>query len=219
MSPRAPADGQAAVETVGIVVVVVLALAAATAWLVAEARPPDRAPAVVEHVSRPLGFPDSVRYWALPAVPYGQEGADEPIGDVLRALGGGSAAAWRGYLHHRREWNRAYRRALWEQLAERVREGVRDPSTLAPDPALSTPEGLARAVVSRGRRTIAYVRHLRALPAAERARALRDDSARFMAGATLDALEITIRRGAMRARLPRGPRPPAPAPSPDDPRP
>jgi hypothetical protein len=204
--------GQAAVETVGLVVVLLLALAATTAWLVHEARPPDRPPQVVPHVARPLGFPDSIRYWALPAVPYGQEGADEPIGDVLRAIGGGGASAWDEYWYQRREWNRVFRRALWEGLTARARAVADDPSSLRPDPATLTPQGLARAVVSRGRRTVAYVEHLRSLPPEERWRALRTDSAEFMAAASLDALEFSVRRGAVRVGAPRTPAPGAPRP-------
>lgn len=204
--------GQAAVETVGVVVVLVLALAATTTWLVRQARPPDRPPQVVAHVARPLGFPDSIPYWALPAVPYGQEGADEPIGDVLRAVGRGGAGAWDEYWYQRREWNRVFRRALWEGLKARARAVADDPATLLPDPAVLTPQGLARAVVSQGRRTVAYVEHLRSLPPEERWRALRTDSAEFMAAASLDALELSVRRGATRVGAPRPAAPAAPRP-------
>ena len=108
--------------------------------------------------------------------------------------------------------NRAFRRALWEGIQARARAIRDDPAALLPDPTSMTPRGLARAVVAQGRRTSAYVRHLRSLPPDERWRTLRTDSAVFMAGASLDALEYSLRRGATRVATPRPPGAPAPAP-------
>src|SRR5687768_16516936 len=102
------AGGQAAVEMVGIVIAVAMAIAATTLWLQGAMGPPDRPPDVIGHASRPLSIPDSIRYWALPAVPYGEEGADAPVGDALRGFGRGARTATRAWLAGRREFSGAY---------------------------------------------------------------------------------------------------------------
>src|SRR5512145_2647778 len=90
---RAAQRGQAAVETVGIAVLVALLLSAAAAWMVREVRPPDRPPPLVEAVAQPLTRPPGALEAMYPltrgfTAPRGRD--DEPIGRVLRAIGRGA---------------------------------------------------------------------------------------------------------------------------------
>lgn len=179
---RAHTSGQAAVETVGILVAIVLAVAATTTWLVANARPPGRPPEVVAHVARPLGFPDSVRYWALPAVPYGQEGAGEPIGDLLRGLRGPEGSWWRAYLRSRWEWDKA----LARRLAHLALEVVSDPGAAASRPS----------VLERAPGLPAYIRHLRSLPRDRMWAELHRDTADLSGDLVFEGLRLLLRRKA-----------------------
>ncbi len=207
--------GQAAVETVGIVTAVVLALAATTVWLVGAARPPDRPPDVIGQVSRPLGFPDGLRYWALPAVPHGQEGADEPIGDALRGFGRGTVTATRAYLRGRQEFSGAYSRRLRERLSDVLADPLGDGGL--PELDVLTPGGALRRVLRDGAAARDYVRRLRALPRDELGRTILRDAGTFAADATVEVLQALARRRAARVGRPptgRRPAPPRDAPQP-----
>lgn len=204
--------GQAAVETVGLVVAAVLALAATAAWLAASAGPPDRPPDVVGAVARPLSFPDGVRYWALPAVPLGREGADEPIGDALRGAGRHGREAVATYLEGRSRFSGAYNRRLRERLGDVLRDPLGVPAL--PEADLLTPRGLARRALEDVDAIAGYAARLRAASPGERARMLLDDGGAFAADATIEVL-----RGLARRRVAEARRPPPPPPPPDAPRP
>lgn len=205
------ARGQAAVETVGIVTAVVLALAATTVWLVGHARAPDRPPDVIGQASRPLGFPDSIRYWALPAVPYGQEGADEPIGDALRGFGRGARAATGAWLSGRREFSRAYNRRMWERLRDVIRDPLGDPGL--PEFDVLTPSGAIRRALRDGDELWDYIDRVRHLPRDELTLTLMRDGGTLAADMTVEVLQALARRRVARAVRPR---PPAERPVPGD---
>lgn len=206
------ADGQAAVEMVGIVIALAIAIAATTVWLQGAMAPPGEPPDVIGHASRPLGFPDSIRYWALPAVPYGEEGADEPIGDALRGLGRGARTATGAYLAGRREFSGAYNR----RLAERLRDLVHDPlgAPTIPELDILTPGGLARRALARGGAAYDYVQRLRRMPPDERTRTVLRDAGEAAADATIEALQALARRRVGQAGRRPAPRPPAPRDTP-----
>ncbi len=204
--------GQAAVETVGIVIALAIAIAATTVWLQGAVTPPDHPPDVIGHASRPLGFPDGIRYWALPAVPYGEEGADEPIGDVLRGAGSRARSATRAYLAGRREFSGAYNR----RLVERLRDLVRDPLGPPTVPGLDvlTPGGLARRALARGGDAYDYVQRLRRMPPGERTRTVLRDAGTAAADATIEGLQALARRRVGQGARRPAPRPPAPRDAP-----
>lgn len=205
----ARARGQAAVETVGLVVLLALVATAAAAWLAASARPPERPPDVVAHVTRPLRVPDGP-VW--PSLPVGVAPRAEPIGDVLRAAGRTAAGAGRGYWAARREFNRAYR----ARLRERGGEVLEDPlGGLATPPTDDLgPAALVRRALRDARSAGEYVRRLRALPREERVATLMRDAGTWTADVTVDAVQALLRRRAGRARASRRPDPPTDAPAP-----
>ena len=89
---RRAQGGQATVETVGVTVMVALLLAAVSAWLVREVRPPARAPAFIEAVATPLArdpAPFEFRYPLPRPFEMARGRDDEPIGRALRAAGRG----------------------------------------------------------------------------------------------------------------------------------
>jgi hypothetical protein len=207
------ARGQATVETVGIAVAVVLAVAATTTWLLAAVRPPDRPPDVVAQVARPLGFPDGIRYWALPSVPLGEEGAQEPIGDILRSAGRVLHTGVRGYGVARTEFDRGFRRRLGERLREIADDPLGTPTI--PDAELFTPEGLARVALARGGEFVAYVERVRRLPREQVVPTVAGDMGELAADALVEAGRSLLRRRIADAgrRHPRPPDPPPGAPA------
>ena len=99
---RGAQRGQAAVESIGIAVLVALLLAAVSTWLVREVRPPERPPALIEAAAAPLTrdpAPFDYRYPLPPPafeMPRGR--GDEPIGRVLRAAAACASHEFRGAI-------------------------------------------------------------------------------------------------------------------------
>ena len=124
---RGAQRGQAAVESIGIAVLVALLLAAVSAWLVREVRPPERPPALIEAVRGPADAgPGPLRLPLPPAappfeMPRGRD--DEPIGRVLRAAAGGARDAI--VLAVEMRYRFAY--GFGMRLAERTRQFLDDP--------------------------------------------------------------------------------------------
>ena len=192
--------GQAAVEWIGVATMVAVLLAAATAWLVREARPPARPPAFIEAVSKPLVRDPAPFEWRYPLprpfdLPRGRD--DEPIGRVLRAagrgLGQGIVVAW----EVRQEFNRAF----GERLRQRGLEFLRDPvGALVEAPLagrLSARSSLRRALLNAGA-LWDYARELRTMPAREAALRAAHDAGTLGADLAVEALEARAMRGASR---------------------
>lgn len=199
--------GQAAVETVGIGVLVALLLAAVSAWLVREVRPPDRAPAFIEAVSKPLvrdPAPFEFRY-PLPrpfTMPRG--GDDEPIGRALRTLKDGA----RDGLLFGYELQAVFAMAYAARLAARGEQLVRDPLgglVVLPDPDLLTPGGFAQRAVRDAVRVADYARTLRSMSPREAALTVSADLGTFGAD-----LSVEVAQAALRKRIQRTGQRPAP---------
>ena len=205
-------SGQAALEGIGIAVVVAVALLAISTWLTREVRPPARPPDAIAAVATPLVRDPGLLEWRYPLP---QEVADlrgrddEPIGQAMRALARRSRAGVDLGL----EMNAAFDRAFKQRLRERGREFLDDPLaglTTLPDPDLLTPDGATRRALRDAVALWTYAQQLRSMPL--RAAALRasEDAGRASADLAVEVGEALLRRGAR--RVARGPRPRPPAP-------
>jgi hypothetical protein len=213
-------SGQAALEGIGIAVVVAAALLAISTWLAREVRPPDRPPDAIAAVATPLVRDPGLLEWRYPLP---QEVADlrgrddEPIGQALRA----AARRSRAGVDLGLEMNAAFDRAFKQRLRERGREFLDDPlEELAamPNPALLTPDGAILQALQDAAALWAYARELRSMPLRDAALRASEDAGRESADLAVEVGEALLRRGIRRvgrARPPRGPAPehaPAPAP-------
>jgi hypothetical protein len=194
---RGAQRGQAAVESIGIAVLVALLLAAVSAWLVREVRPPERPPALIEAVAAPLTrdpAPFDYRY-PLPPPPFemprGRD--DEPIGRALRAAARGTRDAVVLGLEVRHRFAYGFGR----RLAERGRRFLEDPLQelgSLPNADLLTSEG-ARGAVERLR---AWAREVRALPPREAALRVSEDAGALGADLALEVAKAWLERRAQR---------------------
>jgi hypothetical protein len=207
--------GQAAVETVGVIVMVALLLSAVSAWLLREVRPPDRPPPLVEAVAQPLSRPPGALEHMYPltrgfAMPRGRD--DEPIGRVLRAIGRGARDGAVIGLEARRRFQVAFARRLKERGIEFLRDpipGIEDLADL-PDLDLLTPAGQLRRALRHAGDLWEYARELRTMPAREAAMKAADDAGRVAADTLIEAGQAAIRK-----RIAGGGRPAPPPPRPD----
>ena len=199
---RGAQRGQAAVESIGIAVLVALLLAAVSTWLVREVRPPERPPALIEAAAAPLTrdpAPFDYRYPLPPPafeMPRGRD--DEPIGRVLRAAAGGARDAI--VLAVEMRYRFAY--GFGMRLAERTRQFLDDPlGELAaiPDADLLTSAGARRQVD----RFLAWVREVRALPPREAALRVSEDAGRLGADLGVEVAKAWLERRAQRTGQPR----------------
>jgi hypothetical protein len=183
--------GQAAVEAVGVAVMVALLLAAVTAWLLREVRPPDRAPDVIGAVAKPLArgpAPFEMRY-PLPRpfeMPRGRD--DEPIGRALRAAGRGLRDAATLVVAMQQRCSLAF----GMRLGDRSLEVLRDPVGAVLDAPGG--EGLTREEAER------WLDELRALPGREAALRAVEDACAVGADATVEVVKELLRRRAARGR-------------------
>jgi hypothetical protein len=200
--------GQATVETVGVTVLVALLLAGTSAWLVRAVHPPERPPAFVEAVSKPLvrdPAPFEFRY-PLPrpfTMPRGRD--DEPIGRALRALAGGA----RDGLLFGHELQAAFGLAYAERLRERGEQLLRDPLGglgVVADPDLLRPESYAQDAVRDAERLRDYIAALRSMSPREAALRVSGDLGSFGADLSIEAAEVLLRKRLQRT----GQREPAP---------
>ncbi len=206
-------SGQAALEGIGIAVVVAVALLATSTWLAREVRPPDRPPDAIAAVATPLVRDPGLLEWRYPLP---QEVADlrgrddEPIGRALRA----AARRSRAGVDLGLEMNAAFDRAFKQRLRERGREFLDDPLAglvTFPDPDLLTPEGATLRALRDAAALWAYAQELRSMPLREAALRASEDAGRNSADLAVEVGEALLRRGARRVgRGRRGPRPPAP---------
>jgi hypothetical protein len=188
--PRGAQRGQATVETVGVAVMVALLLTATAAWLVREVRPPDRPPAFIEAVSKPLvrdPAPFELRY-PLPrpfTMPRGRD--DEPIGRALRAVGRGVRQAVVLGIEMRHRCALAFGMRLGERglaLVEDPVGGLLD--SPLPDPV--TPEEIQ-----------SYADELRSMPGRDAALTATADACAAGADLTVEVGQALLRRRIERA--------------------
>ena len=183
-------------ESIGIAVLVALLLAAVSAWLVREVRPPSRPPAFIEAVSKPLvrdPAPFEFRY-PMPrpfTMARGRDG--EPIGRAMRMLARGAQdGLLLGY-----ELQAVFALAYAARLAERGEQLLRDPlgglvAVPGPDPAHEEPP--RRGAPRDGSRLVDYVRTLRSMSPREAARTVSADLGTFGADLSAEALELLLRK-------------------------
>jgi hypothetical protein len=207
--------GQAAVEAIGIAVVVALLMAATTAWLAgmtgSAARPPD----VIGRVAEPLGDGFGQRILSRPALPpflTAPAGGAAPIGRALAAAGRGVVSAAIVYARARDQYAVGFGERLRERIGEILRDPLGDPGDL-PDADMFTLRGLGLAAAGRAGELWDYARFLRTLPPEEAVMRAARDAGRESADAAIE-----VAQGALRRRLLRGGRG-APQAPPREPRP
>ncbi|HSI31444.1 MAG TPA: hypothetical protein VK951_08935 [Miltoncostaeaceae bacterium] len=187
---RRAQGGQATVETVGVTVMVALLLAAVSAWLVREVRPPARAPAFIEAVATPLvrdPGPFEFRYPLPRPFEMARGRDDEPIGRALRAAGRGV----REGVAFGIEINRRCTLAFGVRLGDRSLALFQDPvGGILEQPVgdLPTSEEVGR-----------YAEELRAMPARDAALRATADACALGADVTVDVAQALLRRRIERA--------------------
>lgn len=213
--------GQAAVEWVGVTVLVMLAVAAITLWLVPVLRPPPAPPDVIGRIALPVApaTPAEVaarqREAALErlALVRGRPGGtavQRGLGAVRRDLGTGFDV----WLEARHEFSTSFNRRMLERLDQMLHDPLGDPTAL-PDLSLLTPAGIAR----RADEMRAYLRRLDGMSLREAIVTASGDAGAAAADLTVDAGQVALRKKISGAtRRPRPPEPP-PAPRPGAPRP
>jgi hypothetical protein len=188
--------GQAAVEGVGLTVLVALLLAAVGGWLVRGVHVRDHPPALVQAVAKPLVRDPVAFEWLYPlprpfASPRGRDG--EPIGAALRTVGTGARdTAVIGY-RMAVVWDRAYN----DRLQERARAIVRDPIgelLSAPDPAALSPRTLLRETLVCAQDAWDYARSLRDMRPGEAALRFAEDFGGVSADVTIFAGKVVLAR-------------------------
>lgn len=214
--------GQAAVEWVGVTVVVALAVAAATLWLVPLLRPPPAPPGFIDAVARPVATPTPSELRAMQrqavldrlVLLRGRPGTR--VGWALRATGRGMATGFDVWLEARHAFSTNFNRRMLERLEAVLRDPLGDPTQM-PDLSILTPSGIAR----RAAAMRAYVRRLRAMSAREAIVTAAGDAGSGAADVTVEVGQAALRRGITRgARRPEPPREPrAPTTPPDAPAP
>jgi hypothetical protein len=186
--------GQAAVESVGVVVAIALLVAALAAWMSREVRPPAAPPPVLARVADPLGTAARrvEHAWSGGALPTwldaaARDGADPPIGRFLRRVGGGARDA----LGLAVEFDRAWRRGIQPVVRRRVRAFLDDPFAAAASPDLA---GTVVGLVHRAGRLPDYVRMLRSMPPREAVARLGEDLGAATGEVGFDVLEVLAKR-------------------------
>jgi hypothetical protein len=214
---RVAQHGQAAVETVGVGVLVALLLSAVSLWLVREMRPPPQPPPLVESVAQPLTRPPGALETMYPltrgfVTPRGRD--DEPIGRVLRAVGRGARDGAVLGLEARRRFQLAFALRLKERGIAFLRDPVPDLEDLAslPDLDVLTPTGQLRRALRHAGDLWEYAQELRTMPAREAALKAADDAGRLAADTAIEAGQIALRRRIARAGRPTPPPPARPGP-------
>ena len=187
---RRAQGGQATVETVGVTVMVALLLAAVSAWLVREVRPPARAPAFIEAVATPLvrdPAPFEFRYPLPRPFEMARGRDDEPIGRALRAAGRGV----REGVAFGIEMNRTCTLAFGMRLGDRSLALLQDPVGGILEPPvgdLPTSEEVRR-----------YAEELRSMPARDAALRATADACALGADVTVEVAQALLRRRIERA--------------------
>lgn len=209
--------GQAAVEGIGMAVVVALLMAATAAWLAGAVGPATRPPDVVGRVAEPLGGGYDRRLFSRPVLPpFLSAPADgaAPIGRALAVAGRGVVSAVVVYARARNQFTVGFGERLRERVGDVVRDPLGDPGDL-PDADMFTLRGIGVAAAQRAGDLWDYARFLRTLPPERAVMRAARDAGRESADAAIEVAQAALRR-----RLARGGRgaPPAPPREPQPPR-
>lgn len=213
--------GQAAVEGIGITVLVALLVAATALWLLREAHPPASPPPVIALAAAPLQAPYDSGIWApAPSLLFrglsSPSRGSRPIGRALRAVGRGIVTA----VDVEQEAEGAFHDGARERLRQRTREFLDDPigSLIAPpDAMMLTPAGVVTRAVGDARGLWDYAERVRTLPPREAMRVVAHDAGVAAADIAIDVAQALLRRGvsrAMRRTLPQNRRPDEETPAP-----
>jgi hypothetical protein len=206
---RSGQRGQAAIEGIGITVVVALLMAATAAWLAGAAGSPARPPDVVGRVAEPLGDGLGQRILTRPALPPFLSATGDgaaPIGRALAAAGRGVVSAAIVYARARNQYAVGFGERLRERVGEIIRDPLGDPGDL-PDADMFTLRGLGLEAARRAGDLWDYARFLRSLPPEQAVMRAARDAGRESADAAIE-----VAQGALRRRLTRGGRGAPPAP-------
>lgn len=195
--------GQAAVEGIGVTVLVALLVAATAVWLLREAHPPAAPPPVIAVAAAPLRAPYDSGIWApAPALVFrglsSPARGSRPIGRALRAVGRGIVTA----VGVEREAEGAFHDGARERLRQRTRDFLDDPigSLLTPpDPMMLTPAGVVARTVDDARGLWDYADRVRTLPPREAMRVVAHDAGAAAADIAIDVAQALLRRGVSRA--------------------
>lgn len=205
MTHRAhPQAGQAAVEGIGVAVVIALLLAALAAWMVTTTHPPARPPDVLGRVAAPLSGPYDQRLWERPSLPSllglsAGRRASGPIGRALRTAGRAALTGAVIGVQARQQFIVGFGERLRERAGDVLRDPLGDGAEL-PDPDLFTPSGIGLAVARRAGEIWDYAQFLRALPPREAIMTASHDAGRASADVAIDAAKAALRRRLTRGR-------------------
>lgn len=212
---RAHGDtGQAAVEGIGVTVVVALLLAAVASWLLSTTRPPARPPDLVGRVAQPLGGPYDPRLWAAPSLPSilglpEDHRGSTRLGRVLRAVGRGAVTGVVVGVQARNQ----FIEGMAERFQERTVDLVRHPFGAVddlPDGDAFTLHGLGLAGVRRAGELWDYARFLWTLPPRAALMRASRDAGRTSADALIQIGLRKVRRRTLGGGRRRPPPPPPP---------
>lgn len=207
-------SGQAAVEGIGITVLVALLVGATALWLLHQARPPAQPPPVIARAAQPLEGAYDPDLWAwAPADAYrgltAHARGDRPIGRALRAVGRGVMSA----VALEQEAEAAFHAGARERLRERLALLLDDPVgglTTLPDPADLSPTAVALRPLRHARELWDYAQYVRTLPPREAMRVVARDAGAEGTDILIDVVEAFVRKRVARAAARRVPRPSGP---------
>lgn len=203
-------SGQAAVEGIGVTVLVALLLGATALWLQHQVSPPADPPPAIARVARPLEHAYDPDVWAQApaglyrAITAGGRG-DPPIGRALRAIGRAVVAG----AALEQEAEDAFHAGARGRLRERIEDLLDDPvGSLAspPDPSDLSPSSVALRSLSDLRALWGYAQRVRRLPPREAMRTVSRDAGAAGTDVIVDVVEAWVRKRVARAAR-RGPSP------------
>lgn len=209
-----PQAGQAAVEGIGVTVVIALLLAAVAAWTVSTTHPPGRPPDVIGRVAEPLSGAYDHRLWEAPTLVSRlglREGrrAAGPVGRLLRTVGGGVVTGVVVGVQARQQFISGFAERLRERALEVLRNPLGDGDPLH-DAELLTPQGMGLALIRQAGALWDYAQFLRTLPPRTAIMRASRDAGRASADGAIHAAQTALRNRLLRGRGTPAPRTPTP---------